>query len=107
MAQEIRAENLVMDTGVRLLPTPIQLNRLPLKCKGNPSHIRVRHFPHPAVIRYRGAHYPDFTFKVTVKCMAAKEILYKITKLTVMNVMSTKSWTFMIEVMLKLIVVEC
>jgi hypothetical protein len=58
VAQEICAENPDIDTGARLLPNPIQLIFFPFKCKGNPYHIKVRHFPHPLDIGYRGAQYP-------------------------------------------------
>ena len=46
-AQEFKAAYPDMDSGEKVLPTPIQFIPIPFKCKGTPDDLALRHHPFP------------------------------------------------------------
>jgi hypothetical protein len=71
-----------MDEGEKTLPTPGQLVTLPFKYKGISYNVQLRHNPCPIKIVWacpgsRTQEYTGFHFKLTVKLMGARDILYR------------------------------
>ena len=77
VAQEFNAASTDMDSGEKVLPTPIPYIPLTLKCKGTPYDLALSQYPFPVQIPYMGGHHPAFHFKLTVKVLGAKDMIQK------------------------------
>ena len=77
VAQEFKAAYPDMDSGEKVIPTPIQYIPLPFKCKGTPYDLALRHYPFPIQIPYMGGRHPAFHFKLTVKVLGAQDMIQK------------------------------
>ena len=77
VSQEIRREMPEMDQGERILPNEPEKIPLPIKCKGAPYDLTIRHFPMDLAVDYQGVRVPLFYFKVSLHLKGDQEILVR------------------------------